>query len=53
MEGRLTMTFEILEWHNRRYQHLRYIDCSETHVERLICRMNEGYTGPRFIFREV
>lgn len=47
------MRFEILEWHDRRYQHLKYVDCTTQQAERLINRMNEGYTGPRFIFREV
>lgn len=45
--------FELLEWRDRCYRHMKYIDCTKEQVVRLIGRLNEGYTGPRFIFREV
>lgn len=47
------MTFEILVWHDRRYQHLKYVDCTPQQAHNMISRLNEGYTGPRFIYREV
>lgn len=47
------LTFEILEWRDRRYRHLKYVDCTTQQAERLIDRLNEGYTGPRFICKEV
>lgn len=45
--------FEILEWHDRRYQHYKYVDCTEKQAIRLVNKLNEGYTGLRFIYKEV
>lgn len=46
-------TFELLEWRDRRYQHLKYVDCTPQQADSMMNRLNEGYTGPRFILREV
>ena len=45
--------FELLEWHDRRYQHVEYLNTTKHEAEMLQKTMNEGYTGPRFVIREV
>ena len=45
--------YELLEWRDRRYQHVRYLQGMPHDAERVISRLNEGYTGPRFILKEV
>ena len=45
--------FELLEWRDRRYQHVQYLLGTPTEAQQVIERLNEGYTGPRFILREV
>ena len=45
--------FELLEWHDRRYQHVQYVVGTEDEAERVIEKLNEGYTGPRFVLRRV
>lgn len=45
--------FELLEWHDRRYQHVQYVVGTREEAERVIEKLNEGYTGPRFVLREV
>lgn len=45
--------FELLEWHDRRYQHVKFVMGTREEAARVIERLNEGYTGPRFVLREV
>lgn len=44
--------FELLEWHDRRYQHVQYLVGTHKEAEEAVRRLNEGYTGPRFVIRE-
>ena len=46
-------TYELLEWRDRRYRHVRYYKGTPERAREVIARLNEGYTGPRFILREV
>ena len=45
--------FELLEWHDRRYRHVQYVQGTREEAEMVASRLNEGYTGPRFVLREV
>lgn len=45
--------FELLEWHDRRYQHVQYIKGTKQEAKEAAKRLNRGYTGPRFIIKEV
>ena len=44
--------YELLEWHDRRYQHVQYLKGTEYEARQAEKRLNEGYTGPRFVIRE-
>lgn len=44
--------FELLEWRDRRYRHVKYLKGTIREAKEVIKRLNEGYTGPRFIIRE-
>lgn len=44
--------FELLEWRDRRYRHVKYIKTTENEAKMAEKKLNEGYTGPRFVFRE-
>lgn len=46
-------TYELLEWRDRRYQHVKYVQGTREQADRFIAKLNEGYKGPRFILREV
>lgn len=46
-------TYELLEWRDRRYQHVKYVQGTREQADRFIARLNEGYTGSRFVLREV
>ena len=46
------MRFELLEWHDRRYQHVKYVQGTKEEAKKMEKKLNEGYTGPRFILRE-
>lgn len=46
-------TFELLEWRDRRYQHVDYLKGTKDEAKRLQDALNEGYTGPRFVLRQV
>lgn len=45
--------FELMEWHDRRYQHVKYVKGTPDDAKTAQVKMNEGYTGPRFVLREV
>lgn len=45
--------YELLEWRDRRYRHVQYVVGTKEEASQVIERLNEGYTGPRFILREV
>lgn len=47
------LRFELLEWHDRKYRHMQYVNATLDEVKRAVKRLNRGYTGPRFIYREV
>lgn len=47
------MRFELLEWHDRRYRHVRFVYEDKKTAEKAVKKLNEGYTGPRFVLREV
>lgn len=47
------MTYELLEWHDRRYQHVKYLYGTPEEAKKTEKKLNEGYTGPRFVIREV
>lgn len=46
-------TYELLEWRDRRYQHVKFVMGTREEAAMVIARLNEGYTGPRFVLREV
>lgn len=45
--------FELLEWRDRRYQHVKFFNATRFEVKRVLERLNKGYTGPRFAVKEV
>ena len=45
--------FELLEWHDRRYQHVQFLKGTQKEANEAVKRLNRGYTGPRFVIREV
>lgn len=45
--------FELLKWHDRRYQHVKYLKGTHNEAKEVARRLNKGYTGPRFVIREV
>lgn len=45
--------FELMEWRNKHYEHVRYVSGTDRQARHAQERLNEGYTGPRFVFREV
>lgn len=45
--------FEIHEWRDKRYQFLRRFYGDEDGVKAEVARLNKGYSGPRYIYREV
>lgn len=45
--------FELLEWRDRRYQHVQFLNGTHREAKEAIKRLNKGYTGPRFTIREV
>ncbi len=46
------MRFELLEWRDRSYQHVKYVQGTKDEAKVLEKRLNEGYTGPRFVLKE-
>jgi len=44
--------FELLEWRDRRYQHVQFIRTTAHEAKRTERSLNRGYTGPRFVIRE-
>lgn len=46
------MRFELFEWRDRRYQHVKYVYVTKDEAKVYEKRLNEGYTGPRFVLRE-
>lgn len=47
------LRFELLEWRDRRYQHLQFVNATREEVKKAVERLNRGYTGPRYIYKEV
>ena len=47
------LRFELLEWHDRRYQRVRLLKGTSEEAKEVAKRLNKGYTGPRFVIREV
>lgn len=45
--------FELLEWRDRRYQHVRFLKGTTFEAKQAARQLNRGYTGPRFIIKEV
>ena len=45
------MRFELLEWRDRRYQHVQYLRGTKEEASAVTRKLNEGYTGPRFILK--
>lgn len=45
--------FELLRWHDRRYRHVKYLVGTREEAEEVARRLNEGYSGPRYVIREV
>lgn len=45
--------FELLEWRDRRYQHVQFLKGTKHEAKEAAKRLNRGYTGPRFIIKEV
>ena len=45
--------YELLEWKDRRYQHVKYLMGTPDEASKVMEKLNEGYTGPRFVLREV
>lgn len=46
-------SYELMEWRDRRYQHVRFLNCTKSEVLDVLRRLNKGYTGQRFAVREV
>jgi hypothetical protein len=44
--------FQILEWHDKRYQPFKKVTGSRQAAEREVKRLNKGYSGPRYVLRE-
>ena len=44
--------FELLEWRDRRYQHVRFLKGTQEEANQAAKKLNRGYTGPRFIIKE-
>lgn len=44
--------FELLEWRDRRYQHVKFLKGTHFEAKQAVARLNKGYTGPRFAIRE-
>lgn len=47
------LRFELLEWHDRRYQRVKLLKGTKEEAKEVARRLNKGYTGPRFVIREV
>ena len=47
------MRFELMEWRDRRYRHVKYVFWDKNEADKAMKKLNEGYTGPRFVLREV
>lgn len=47
------VTFELLEWRDRRYQRVKKLKGTHEEAKEVAKRLNRGYTGPRFVIREV
>ena len=45
--------YEIIEWRDRRYQRLRDFYGDENGAKREVRRLNQGYSGPKYAYREV
>lgn len=45
--------FELLEWHDRRYQHRKFFKGTREEAEEAQRQLNRGYTGPRFLIKRV
>lgn len=44
-------TYELLEWRDRHYQHVTYLKSSEIEAKEAMRKLNEGYTGERYVIR--
>ena len=44
--------YELLEWRDRRYQHVKFLKGTKREAKEAVMRLNRGYTGPRFVIRE-
>lgn len=51
MENGRQLRYELLEWHDRRYQHVQYLQGTQREADEAVRRLNRGYTGPRFVIR--
>ncbi len=45
--------YVILEWRDRCYRHLRDFYGDATAAAREVARLNEGYSGPRYIYKDI
>lgn len=46
-------SYELMEWRDRRYQHVRFFIGTRNDVIDMLRKLNKGYTGQRFTVREV
>lgn len=44
--------FELLEWRDRRYQHVRFLKGTAEEAKQAAKKLNKGYSGPRFVIKE-
>lgn len=51
MEDTTKRRYELLEWHDRRYQHVQFLKGTQKEADEATKRLNRGYTGPRFVIR--
>lgn len=45
--------FELLEWRDRRYRHVRFVRGTKQEAKEVARKLNKGYTGPKYKIREV
>ena len=45
--------YSLMEWKDRRYQHVRYVSGTGKQAQEVQDKLNRGYTGPRFVLKEV
>ena len=45
--------YELLEWRDGRYVHVRYLNGTDHEAKLAQDKLNEGYSGPRYIIQRV